>query len=326
MGLSILYIKLPDGSVRYGTYQDTNDVAFTKTFSTQKEQDDADTKYRETKDTSFLSHSNSNLTELCDRNKYDIVPVEVYCNYGNGVHWTALYNQNEQCLCDNLVWGYDNPYNDGAPDWIDVDELYRIISIDTKKPYSLLIPFEESENQPAKPLDGVTMLYNPGMAEKVTKVSRYIMSLMGTGVNPDHIETLSRKEDLLILKDGNGVKPIEAGIYIVDYLDLPIVPYKVEKRGNNIYYAYADLGLDVKDQGTVKIKDLKRFIYNCLKNETGYDRHGLDKIKDMSKQTITMDSITKDNTGELTLPFVPGPMGFNKDQEAYIKAWLNSFQ
>jgi len=101
MGVSRLFVRFPDGVIRFGSYQDTADVPYSGLVD--------------------------DLTDVAEVLKMippsDIhvgdVEVEIYCDYGGGFYWKGMALNNwltdtGYSLDERFVGGH----TDGAPEWV----------------------------------------------------------------------------------------------------------------------------------------------------------------------------------------------------------------
>lgn len=120
------------------------------------------------------------------------------------------------------------------------------------------------------------MLEDDIMDLQYTKIPHWAIKIMNKYDFKYSERNYSR--DLLVLRDGIGLDHNEISDYIVEMENLIYPPSIISKRGNNIYYLWSHWDLEIKGEGLVSIKELKKFIYKKMKKTN--------KIEDMDNPYI----------------------------------------
>lgn len=104
MSRATLYVQFPDGTVRYGLYDGTSDVACSPLYSSP----------HAAWDVYDLSGSDGEVPDEAER-------VHVASDYGGGFSWVGLATR------DRLVGGFepDVDYESGLPSWARYPESAR---------------------------------------------------------------------------------------------------------------------------------------------------------------------------------------------------------
>ncbi len=119
MGMSTMLVRFPDGSVKFGSYQNTADIG--NPFLGDNI-DEAREMYRQSSDVTLPTEG-------------DTIEVEVYISYGGGTHGKmdargGHLTNHAYYVTQCGGWGADLPptmrdIQDGEPDW--VAEVYRTL-------------------------------------------------------------------------------------------------------------------------------------------------------------------------------------------------------
>lgn len=96
MSRATLYVKFPDGSLRYGLYCGTSDIAWAPLYDTPREAWDA-----------YVPDSAHRMAED--------LPVRIATDYGGGFAWSG------RATAERLTEGFNpdesSQYTDGLPSW-----------------------------------------------------------------------------------------------------------------------------------------------------------------------------------------------------------------
>lgn len=94
MGTSIILVKMPNGKIKFGNYQNTSDSCFNRLFDTLGDREAA-----------LAGHTDKNRLMNCKTTKeaFEKTEVDVFCDYGSGFHWKAFTDKEGKCLVDRLT-------------------------------------------------------------------------------------------------------------------------------------------------------------------------------------------------------------------------------
>lgn len=115
-----MWVRFPDGDIRYGIYNGTSDLAFPFLLSTSNA--DAWDRYSAARDrysAASAADRGDDLLGYEDEPDGEVFDVRIATNYGGGWSWSGRAAKN--VLVDGLdPWGDEHyaSHVDGVPDWV----------------------------------------------------------------------------------------------------------------------------------------------------------------------------------------------------------------